>query len=256
MKKIFIIANWKMNPVSLTEAERLFDNIKKDLRNIKKTKGMRDIEIVICPPHPYLYTGSLKLKARNLKLGAQNFFWKGKGAYTGEVSPKMLKSLGVTYVIVGHSERRKYFSETNQIINQKLLAVLESRLKPILCIGEKEGEDISLVIKNQLIEGLKNINRVQMRDLLIAYEPVWAIGTGDSCQSDDALKAGLFIRQTLTKLFNRKLAEETCILYGGSVNSKRAQNYILESGMNGLLIGGASLDVEEFVDIVKQVIKS
>jgi len=254
MKKL-IVANWKCNPATQTEAERLFDSIKKGLKDIKKTKGVRDIEIVICPPYPYLYTGNLKIEARNLKLGAQNCFWKEKGAYTGEVSPKMLKSLGVTYVIVGHSERRKYFKEINQMINQKLLAALESGLKPILCIGEKEEEDISLVIKNQLIKGLKGINRAKIRDLIIAYEPVWAIGTGNPCQIDDALKANLFIRQTLTKLYNRKLAEETRILYGGSVNSKRAQNYILEAGMNGLLIGGASWDAEEFVNIVKQIVE-
>ncbi len=165
----------------------------------------------------------------------------------------MLKGMGCNYVIVGHSERRKYFDETNEMVNKKLLAALKARLKQILCVGEKEEEEMSFVIKSQLIEGLENINRAQMRDIAIAYEPVWAIGTGNPCQPDDAMKAGLFIRQTLSKLYNRKLAEEIPIIYGGSVNSKIAADYIKEAKMNGLLVGGASLDGAEFVKIIKQI---
>ncbi len=249
MKKI-IIANWKCNPTTQTEVERLFDVVEKGIKNIK---DLKNIDIVICPP--FVWLDSLKIENWKLKiqLGAQDCHWEQNGAYTGEVSGAMLKDIGCNYVIIGHSERRKYFDETNEMVNKKLLAALKARLKPILCVGEKGEEEMSSVIKSQLIEGLKNINRAQMRDIAIAYEPVWAIGTGNPCQSDDAMKAGLFIRQALSKLYNRKLAEEISILYGGSVNSKIAAAYIKEAKMNGLLVGGASLDGAEFVKIVKQV---
>lgn len=250
--KLFIIANWKCNPTTQKEAERLFGAVEKGVKSIK------GIEIVICPPYPYISNllpcrPAGKSQISNLKLGGQDLFWEKEGAYTGEVSGAMLKGLGCKYVIIGHSERRKYFGETNEMVNKKLLAALKARLKPVLCVGEKEEEEMSLIVKSQLIEGLESINRAQMRDLTIAYEPVWAIGTGNPCQPDDAMKAELFIRQTLSKLYSRKLAEEISILYGGSVNSKIAANYIKEAKMNGLLVGGASLDGAEFVKIVKQV---
>ncbi len=249
--KLFIIGNWKMNPQTLAEAEGLFDTIEKG------TKSIKDIEIVICPPFVYLkeLNPSFRSLAPKLKLGGQDLFWEKEGAYTGEISGSMLKSLGCKYVIIGHSERRKYFGETNEMVNKKLLAALKARLKPVLCVGEKEEEEMSLVVKSQLIEGLESINRAQMRDLTIAYEPVWAIGTGNPCQPDDAMKAELFIRQTLSKLYNRKLAEGISILYGGSVNSKIAADYIKEAKMNGLLAGGASLDGAEFVKIIKQIVE-
>lgn len=249
MKKLFIIGNWKMNPGTSAEAERLFDTVEKGIR---KMKDMKNIEVVICPPFVWLPIISAFASGRPVA-GGQDCSWEQGGAFTGEVSGTMLKNLGCDYVIVGHSERRKYLGEINEMINKKLLAVFKARLKPILCVGEKEGEDIGLVVKNQLFEGLRNINRAQARDLIIAYEPVWAIGTGNPCQPDDVMKAALFIRQTLSKLYSRKLAEEISILYGGSVNSKIAVDYIKEAGMNGLLIGGASLDGTEFVRIIKRV---
>lgn len=232
-----IVANWKCNPKSLAEAKKLFNVI-------KKTKA------IICPPYPYLHMGNPKSEIRNSKLGAQDCFWEQEGAFTGEISPKMLKDLGCKYVIIGHSERRKYFNETDEMVNKKLLAAFEARLKPILCIGEKEGEEMDLVVKNQLLKGLKNIGNIQMRDLIIAYEPVWAIGTGNPCKPEDAIKAASFIRNILTKLYNKKLAEETLIIYGGSVDSKIARDYI-KAGFDGLLVGGASLNAKEFRKIVK-----
>lgn len=253
MKKLFVIGNWKMNPDSTIKAERLFDIIEK---GIKKIKALKNAEVVICPPFVYLEelsSSRLRSLAPQLKLGAQDCHWEQSGAYTGEVSPKMLRDLDCKYAIIGHSERRKYLGETNEMINKKLLAVFKARLKPVLCVGEKEGEEMGLIVERQLVEGLRNTNRGQMQDLIIAYEPVWAIGTGNPCKPDDALKATLFIRQTLSKLYNRKLAEEIPALYGGSVNSKIARDYIEEAGMSGLLIGGASLDGMEFVRIVKSV---
>ena len=257
MKRILLIANWKMNPVSQREVERLFDNIDKGIRNIKSLKDGA-IEIVICPPLVYLGStclptrqGIKSLKSR-IKFGGQNCHWEEKGSYTGEISARMLRDLGCKYVIVGHSERRKYFNETNEMINKKLLAAFRAGLKPILCVGEEKGEDMALTVKSQLVEGLKRINRAQMRDLIIAYEPVWAIGTGNPCQTSNALEVTIYIRKILTELYNRKLAEEIPVLYGGSINSKTAKDY-LKIGMDGLLVGGASLDSAEFVRIIREI---
>jgi len=243
-----VIANWKCNPATQEEAERFFDMIEE---RTKKLGKIRNLKIVICPP--FVWLSGLRGEIPNLRLGGQDCHWEQSGAYTGEVSPKMLKDLGCDYVIVGHSERREYFNETNEIINKKLLAALKTRLKPILCVGEKEDEEMGLIIKNQLIEGLKAVNRIQMQNIIIAYEPVWAIGTKNPCQPDDAMRAALFIRKILNELYNRKLAEETAIIYGGSVNSKIVLSYIKEAGMDGLLIGKASLDISEFIKIIEQV---
>lgn len=213
MKKIFIIANWKCNPKSLAEAKGLFDRVKRT-------------NAIICPPFVYLSELSYD------KLGAQDCFWEQAGAYTGEVSPKMLKSLGVKYVIIGHSERRA-MGETEEIIEKKLRAALKANLIPILCIGEKKGENAKKVISRQL----KNKN---LKGAIIAYEPVWAIGTGNFCKPQKAKQALDFIKQRI----NNK------VLYGGSVNSKIAGDYI-KVGFDGLLVGGASLDAKEFIKIVK-----
>lgn len=251
--KTFVVANWKMNPITSAEAERLFDTVEKGIKRIKSASWRNEnIEVVICPPFVYLDTRH-KIQDTRYKLGAQDLFWEQQGAYTGEISPTMLKNLGCSYVIIGHSERRKYFNETNEMVNKKLLSAFKVRLKPIFCVGEQEGEEMSLVVKNQLVEGLKDIKRTQMRNLIIAYEPVWAIGTGNPCQPNDAMKAILFIKKTLSELYNRELAEEIPILYGGSLNSKNAKDYIKEAKMNGLLVGGASLDGREFIKIIKSV---
>ena len=210
-----------MNPDSIKEAKKLFNAV-------KKTKA------IICPP--FVYLPFLKYKF----LGAQNCHYEQSGAYTGEVSPKMLKDLGCKYVIIGHSERRKYFKETDEIINKKLKAGLKTGLIPILCIGEKRGKNPKRVINNQLKTDLKGINKKDLKKIIIAYEPVWAIGTGDFCPIEKAKKAREFVEEKL----NNK------ILYGGSVNSKIARDYI-KVGFDGLLVGNASLDAKEFIRIVK-----
>jgi triosephosphate isomerase len=213
MKKI-IIANWKSNPNSKTEAKKLFNAV-------KKTKA------IICPPFSYLSLFKYKL------LCAQDCHWKESGAYTGEVSPKRLKNLGVKYVIIGHSERRA-MGETEEIIGEKLRAALKTNLIPILCVGEKKGENAKKIITKQLKENLKNT--------IIAYEPVWAISTsgGGFCSPEKADEIRKFIKQ---KVKNK-------IIYGGSVDSKIVKGY-LDIGFDGVLVGGASLDAQEFKKIAK-----
>ena len=241
--KPLIIANWKMNPTSQKEAETLFEAIKKGVKSVKNT------EVVICPPFIYLTVLS------GLALGAQDVFYKEKGAFTGEVSVSMLKDLGVEYMIVGHSERRKYFNETNEIINKKIKESLVSKLKVILCVGETEDqkETKSQVLESQItkaLEGVSNVNG-QLSNVAIAYEPVWAIGTGNNCSVDEAQKSILFIRKIIANLYKREIADHLRILYGGSVKAENSGAYIKEGNANGLLVGGASLIAKEFIAIVK-----
>ena len=245
-----IIANWKMNPQTEKEAKQLFDLVKKGIGKIKKT------EVVICPP--FVFLPNVKYQTSNVKLGAQNCFWEKEGAYTGEVSSIMLKSLGCQYIIVGHSERKKYFKETDETVNKKLKSILGAKLSPILCIGEtqeqREQAKTDTVLKNQIISALKNISKSKFPEITIAYEPIWAIGSGNSCNIEDAQKIGLLIKKIISNLSNIKIAEKIRILYGGSVNSKNAEGYIKEAGLNGLLIGGASLKAGEFVKIIKSTV--
>ncbi|MBU1292121.1 triose-phosphate isomerase [Patescibacteria group bacterium] len=247
-----IIGNWKCNPTSLNETKHLFEVIQ---RGIVKNKN---VEVIICPPFIYL-AHLIALVKGGLTFGAQDCFWEQKGAFTGEISPLELKNTGCQYVIIGHSERRKYLQETDEMINKKIKAVLKSRLKPILCVGEEtrdtfnsEGKplnEMSLMVGEQIEKDLANVSAARIRDIVIAYEPIWAIGTGNSCSSDDAMKASLFIRKTLTKLYDRPTAEKAKIVYGGSVNSKNVNEYIKGANMDGVLVGGASLNGSEFVKI-------
>lgn len=246
--KPLIVANWKCNPTSLAEAKELFNSVKNGVKNIK------NVEMVICPP--FIYLEGLKSDS-NLKIGAQDSFCENCGPFTGAISVKMLKNLGCQYIIIGHSERREHFKETDLMINKKIKAVLRERLKPILCVGEtekhKNKRGFSIIIKTQLEKGLRKIPQTQMSEVIIAYEPVWAIGTGKPCQPVQAQVTNLFIRKIISRLYSRNLAEKIPVLYGGSVNRENAINYLKESGMKGLLIGGASLKPEEFIGIVKDV---
>lgn len=227
--KPLIIANWKCNPVTLREARRLFDSVKNSIKNIK------NVEVVICPP--FVYLSSLKFQVSGFRLGSQSCFWEEKGAFTGEVSPAMLKNLGCRYVIIGHSERRKYQKETDEMINKKIKAVLKNDLKPILCV-----ENVS-----QVKRGLKEISKDGLKNVVIAYEPVFAIGSGKPCSPQRAEK----IRKTIKSAINTDIL----ILYGGSVNSQNVRDYIKKAGFQGLLVGGASLNPEEFIKIVKNAAK-
>lgn len=240
MKKI-IIANWKENPTTQKEAKELFNSVK------SAVKAIKNVEVVTCPP--FLYLPLLK----GLTLGAQNVFYKDKGAFTGEISPLQLHDLKIAYVILGHSERRKYFGETNELINKKIKSSLEAKLKPIFCVGENEGENKPEILEKQITEGLKEVPAKDLKNMVVAYEPVWAIGTGKNCSTEETLTSVLFIRKLIEKLYNRQLADEIKILYGGSVNSKNSASYIKDGGANGLLVGGASLDAGEFTNIIKSV---
>ncbi|MCK4591959.1 triose-phosphate isomerase [Candidatus Parcubacteria bacterium] len=242
----YIVANWKMNPVSFDEADNLIKTIKK---GIKKSDS---ISVVICPPTVYL--SKIKVNS-DFELGVQNIFWEDKGAYTGEISAMMVKNLKVNHIIIGHSERRKYLNETDEMVNLKVQSVIKNNLISILCIGEtikeKQQDRTSEVIITQLEEALKNVElQVLNCNLQIAYEPIWAIGTGETPSANEIMSACLLIKKTISNLYGRETAEKIPILYGGSVNSKNAFDFIDKTGMDGLLIGGASLNGSEFVRIV------
>lgn len=262
--KSLIVANWKMNPDSLEEAKNLFNLIK---RGLTKTKNKK-LEVVICPPFVYLplFLGSSTFAQTRLRyggssvafgVGGQDCFWEEKGAFTGEISPVMLKNLGCQYVILGHSERRRHFLENDEMINKKIKATIFSKLNPILCIGETQVErDKGLtkkILNFQIRKGLKGIAKKEIKKIIIAYEPVWAIGTGKSCSLKDARVAGDFIRRTISLIHSRKIAKGLRILYGGSVNSENAANYIFAANFQGLLVGGASLNAKEFIKILNNV---
>jgi len=250
MEKKLIVANWKMNPPKLAEARKLLAEVAEEVSPAKNS----DSKVIICPP--FIWLGKLmeefKLK-KGLVFGAQNCHWELGGAYTGEVSPLMLANLGAEYVILGHSERRHYFGETDEIINLKIKAALKAKLKPILCVGERAGEEMNLAVEGQLEKDLAGLSVGQMKEIAIVYEPVWAIGTGNACLPDNTLSAALFVRRTLTKLYSRFLADKTSVLYGGSVDAQNAADYIKKAQMNGLLVGGASLEAEEFIKIIKNI---
>jgi len=243
--KFLIIANWKMNPRTLVEAKRNFKTIKRGVNGIKK------VETVICAP--FIFLSNLK-STRYLKLGAQDCFWGEIGAFTGEVSAKQLKSMNVEYVILGHSERRKYLGESTELVNQKIKAALMANLKVIFCVGsgtEKPGEEI----KKQLKIGLKGVNAADINKIIFVYEPIWAISTTKNrivAKPSQALKGGFYMKKILEGLFDRKTAQAAKIIYGGSVDSKNVKGFLKEGKMDGGLPGAASLSPNEFIKIVKE----
>lgn len=247
MKKYLIVANWKCNPSSLKKAVRIFNEIKRKVHKIK------NIDLIVCPPFVFLPLLNQKAKKSKIILGAQNVFYQ-EGAFTGEVSVQMLKSLGIKYVIVGHSERRK-LGEDNFLINKKVKSLLEFKMRPILCIGETKEERLKgqefETVKTQLLEGLKNIKKSLLQDIIIAYEPVWAISTnkGTLCGTDDIMTMKLFIQKVLSKKFGSKISERVKILYGGSVDDKNV-SIVKSTNIDGVLVGSASLDPEKFVSIL------
>ncbi|MDF1498565.1 MAG: triose-phosphate isomerase [Patescibacteria group bacterium] len=240
-----IVANWKMNPVSFDEVNNLVSIIRK---NIKKTEN---VKVVICSPSIFI---SKINNNKSFDLGIQNVFWEDQGAYTGEISAKMAKNMDIEYAIVGHSERRLYMKETDEMINQKIQSVLNSNLKPILCVGEtadEKNQDLaSDVIISQIEKALMGVNKSKIPNILIAYEPVWAIGTGEIPSINEIMSTVLLVRKIITNLYDRATAERVFVLYGGSVNGQNAFDIVDKTGMNGLLIGSASLNGSEFVRIV------
>jgi triosephosphate isomerase len=247
MSKKIIIGNWKMNPLTLKEAEKLFNDVAKNVSGIKKT------EIVICPP--FLYLEKLKKISKKINLGAQDAFWEEAGAYTGEVSAEMLYNIGARYVISGHSEKRA-LGENNTDVNKKIKASLSAGLRPILCVGESardESHGYFNFIKTQLEECLAGISKNSISKIIIAYEPIWAISSTPNRQdaiSDDSREMAIFIRKILSDKFGPE-AGQMRIIYGGSVNEKDAEEFLKNGGVDGLLAGRASLDAKKFVEIVK-----
>ncbi len=248
MRIPFIAGNWKMN-TTVTQAEELIQNM------LDKLDKIEDVEKVLCPPFVSLVTVKELLNGSSIKLGAQNMHFEIKGAYTGEISPLMLSEL-CEFVILGHSERRGYFGETDEIVNKKIKAALQNKLKPILCVGERLEENAAgrtkTVIGRQLSQGLKNIEPTH--NLVVAYEPIWAIGSGKAASGEQAAVTIRFIRDTLVKLWNKEIAQDLRILYGGSVTSHNITEFISQPEIDGALVGGSSLKAGDFLAIANQTV--
>ncbi|MBW2572583.1 MAG: triose-phosphate isomerase [Deltaproteobacteria bacterium] len=248
LRRPLIAGNWKMfktGPEAVEAADRL----------VKLLSTTMDVDVMIAPPFTALAPVSDMLKNTRISLGAQNLFWEEEGAFTGEISTSMLVSAGCRYVIVGHSERRQYFGETDDTVNKKIKAALKKDLIPVFCIGESETERDSKetfsVLDRQVQKGLKGFSADEMETLVIAYEPVWAIGTGKTATADQAQEVHLFLRAMVGKKFGNKLAKSIRILYGGSVKSDNIKELMTMPDIDGALIGGASLEPETFSKIVQ-----
>lgn len=242
-----VAGNWKMN-TTLSEAMFLIDGI------LSKLDTTREVTKIIIPPFPYLLSISNKIgETEHIYLGAQNCHAEASGAYTGEVSTAMLASVGCSYVLVGHSERRCYFKETNEALIKKIQSALQHHLKPIFCIGETLGQRQTnthfTIVANQLSEVLKSFTDTEFSNIVIAYEPVWAIGTGETATSAQAQEMHAFIRKEIAQLYSKAVAQETTILYGGSCNAQNAQELFACEDVDGGLIGGASLKADDFCKI-------
>lgn len=249
MRRPFIAGNWKMNMTHLQAA-----NFMQDLGD--KYNNKNNCEVAVCPPATALKSVKTIIDSDNIdiRIGAQNMYYEESGAFTGEISPVMLKALGVEYVIIGHSERRQYFKETNSDINKKAKAAFNSGLKPIMCVGEsleiRESGKAEQFVLNQIEECLDGIDEESMVDLTIAYEPIWAIGTGKTATSRDANDMCITIRKKIGELYGKKISEATIIQYGGSVKPSNISELMKMPDIDGALVGGASLEVDDFMDII------
>ena len=247
MRRPLIAGNWKMNNNS-AESVELVSQLKTMLADSK------EIDIVVAPPFTALGAVAAVLKGSPIGLSAQNVFWEESGAFTGEISTAMLKDVGCRYVIIGHSERRQYFSETDETVNKRLKAALKASLIPIVCIGEtlaeREAEKTLPVIEQQLKGGLKGLSLEEMETVIIAYEPVWAIGTGKTATPDQAQEVHRFIRDIIARIFSKEIADDTRILYGGSVKPDNVDQLMVQLDIDGALVGGASLKADAFARIV------
>lgn len=251
MSKKIIIGNWKMNPLSLKDAEKLFSAVNKEISGLKKTAIKT--EVVICPP--FLYLERLKKLSKKIFLGAQDAFYGDVGAFTGEISSKMLYNIGVRYVMLGHSERRA-LGENNSDINKKIKSSLLASLRPILCVGENtrdESHSYFNFVKTQLEECLVGISKNSISKIIIAYEPIWALSSTvnrHDATPRDSLEMVIFIRKILSDRFGKE-ASQIRIVYGGSVSAKDAKDFVENGGVDGLLAGRASLDAKKFTEIIK-----
>jgi triosephosphate isomerase (TIM) len=247
MRPKFIAGNWKMNCMQ-QQTRELITSLLETTRTISKTT------IMVAPPFTSLQTASQILQGKNIFLGAQNCYWEDQGAFTGEVSAPMLKDIGCRFVILGHSERRQFCYETDENVNRKISAVLRQHLLPIICVGEtleqRENGSTLKVVEAQVRNGLQGFSSEQADRFTIAYEPVWAIGTGRAATPHDAVEVHIMIRSTLAGLFGSKTAEQIRIQYGGSVNAENIETFIQEEEIDGALVGGASLKADSFSKII------
>ncbi|MDY6863050.1 MAG: triose-phosphate isomerase [Thermodesulfobacteriota bacterium] len=247
MRMPIIAGNWKMNN-TLKDSLSLANHLKKSIGNVKH------IKVIIAPPVIHLYPLSLELKGTNIDLAAQNLYWEKDGAFTGEISGDMIKEAGGTYVIIGHSERRQYFGETDETVNKKIIKAIESNLYPIVCVGEvlserEEGETFS-TIETQIKGGLKDLTEDQISKVVVAYEPVWAIGTGKTATPQQAEEVHEYIRKMINDIFSHNIATALPIIYGGSVKPDNIDALMAKANIDGALVGGASLKADSFIRIV------
>ena len=246
MCKKVIAGNWKMNKLP-NEAIDFIDRLTPLVKNTEN-------EVIVCVPYTDLFYALLTVQNTNIKIGAQNMHYEEKGAYTGEVSASMLKSIGVEYVIIGHSERRQYFNETDETVNKKVKSAFEHGLNPIVCVGEtleqRESGKAEEIITMQAQKALDGLKEEQVKNTIIAYEPIWAIGTGKTATSEDANNAIKAIRNKICQIYGQNVGKSIIIQYGGSVKSTNCKELFTTSDIDGGLVGGASLEPEEFAKIV------
>lgn len=245
MRTPIIAGNWKMNN-TISESIDLVEKIKgKELNS--------EVEVVVAVPFTSLYEVKKHLEGTNIKLAAQNMHWEDKGAFTGEVSPLMLKEIGIDYCIIGHSERRQYFNESDETVNKKIKAALEHNIKPIVCVGEtleeRESNIQEEVVKNQIMKAFEGIDKAHIKDIVIAYEPIWAIGTGKTASSEEANEMCGFIRKVILDMYDEEAKNIIRIQYGGSVKASNIKELMDKEEIDGALVGGASLIAEDFVNI-------
>lgn len=254
MRKPIIGGNWKMNRGNPEEATEMLHKF------LPLVKEIKNIDIVICAPFTVLSAVNSAIKNTSVKLGAQNMYFEDKGAFTGEISPLFLKAMGCEYVILGHSERRDIFKESNDLVNKKLKKALATNLNPIVCIGEhleeREAGKTNEIVRYQMNETFKDLAKEEMLKVVIAYEPVWAIGTGKTATPQQAEEVHMFIRELLAKKYDKKTAETVRIQYGGSINQKNAEDLFKQKNIDGGLVGGASLEADSLASIVKSAEKT
>jgi triosephosphate isomerase len=249
MRRKVIAGNWKMNN-DLNETQNLLSKLSSGL-----SVDNLNCDVIVCPPFTSLFEAHSLLKDTKIKIGAQNMYFESSGAFTGEISASMLRSVGCEYVILGHSERRAIFGETDELINKKIKKANESGLKPIFCIGElleeREAGITEKIIEKQVKSGLEGISSDDMSKIIIAYEPVWAIGTGKTASPGQAQEVHAFIRSLLSEKYGSSVSNNIIIQYGGSVNSNNAGELLFQEDIDGALVGGASLKVESFICIIQ-----
>lgn len=245
MRTPIIAGNWKMNK-TIDEAIQLVNDIKNNLKE--------EVEVVVCVPFTALNEVKKIISGTKLKLGAQNMHWEESGAFTGEISPLMLKEIGVDYVIIGHSERRQYFNETDETVNKKIKSALNHNITPIVCVGEtleqREDNIEKEVVKSQVLKAFEDISEEDMVKIVIAYEPIWAIGTGKTATKEEANDMISFIRTTIMDKYDRGVSDKVRIQYGGSVKPNNITEIMNQSDIDGALVGGASLKPEEFIKLI------